>query len=298
MLDLGRTLLVGLPETITKLEKLEHIRFSNKDNYWDTMWTLPRGLNKMKQLRVLGKVCLGNDSQVAREIGELKQLYKLALALHDCKTIYEDVLKELALSLSKMYSLRWLAIGDRSAGGKVLNFLHQVPTPPRLLKILCITGDIDRLPRWIGSLTHLVSFTAFRATLTDDHLFGILCKLPNLKTMGVYWRCYNDDRDELVARSSHKFPVLRDLILGGYVPKAIQFEEESMEKLERIELDFDFRAVERSIAGMEYLTNLKKFTLNGSKDNPELSHAVLEQLKAENERPSRSNRFQIAVKYS
>lgn len=81
---------------------------------------------------------------------------------------------------------------------------------------------MDGLPSWIGSLTHLASFIAMDMTLTDDDLFGVLCKLPNLKTLNVYWRdSYSNNHHELVARSSHKFPVLRDLVLGGGIPKVV-----------------------------------------------------------------------------
>jgi disease resistance protein RPM1 len=305
-LDLAHTLLTEMPQTITKLEKLEDIRFSNKDNFWGTVWTMPQGLNKMKALRVLCRVCLGNDSKVAQEVGELEQLQELDLTIDNHKTIDEEVLEELALSISKIPSLRWLLIGRHRSSddsGKILNFLHHLPTPLQLLRTLWIIGDIiNGLPRWIGSLAHLVSFTVVRATLIDDDLFGVLCMLPSLKTLCVGWECYKD-RDELVGRTIHKFPVLTDLILGGYLPKVIQFEEGSMSMLEMLELGFDSRSrhvVDRSIVGIEHLTNLKKVTIDGDEDNRALSHAILEQLKAVNDCSSRSNsnQFQIAVKYS
>jgi len=123
--------------------------------------------------------------------------------------------------------------------------------------------------------------------------------LPNLKTLYVYWDCYSGD--ELAARTSHKFPVLRDLILGGYLPKVIRFEEGSMAMLEMLELRFNGRSkhvAERSIVGIEHLTNLKKVTLHCRGDYHALVvDTVLEQMKAENDRRSRSNQFQIAVKY-
>ncbi|CAD6220897.1 unnamed protein product [Miscanthus lutarioriparius] len=201
-----------------------------------------------------------------------------------------------------MHSLRWLSIGRHGSsddGGKILNFLHHLPTPPQLLQTLWITGDIaNGLPSWIGSLAHLVSFSTVDTTLTGDEHFGVLCMLPNLKTLCVTWDCYSGD--ELVARSSHKFPVLRDLILGGYLPKVIRFEEESMEMLEMLELRFDSRSrhvAERSIIGIEHLTNLKKVMLDCRGDYHALVDTVLEQMKAENDRRSRSNQFQIAVKY-
>ncbi|WVZ62125.1 hypothetical protein U9M48_011907 [Paspalum notatum var. saurae] len=301
ILDLEDTLLLGLPNAVTELEKLESLWFYNMDDFWHILWTIPQGLSKMKALRILGRVCIGNDSRVARELGELEQLKDLDLSLDDRETIFsEDVLRDLAMSLCKLHSLRWLSIGCLSDGGKILNFLHHLPTPPRLIQHMWITSDMDGLPSWIGSLTHLASFIIERTTLTDDQLFGVLCKLHNLKSLCVSWSCYSD-RDELVARSSHKFPVLRDLNLRGYVPKALCFEEGSMAALETLDLVFDLRSAhveERSINGIEQLTNLKKVTLDGEY-NPTSSDALLEQLKNERERRSRSNQqFQIIVKYT
>jgi len=112
----------------------------------------------------------------------------------------------------------------------------------------------------------------------------------------MYWDCYRGD--ELDACTSHKFSVLRDLILGGCLPKVIRFEEGSTAMLEMLHLDFDFRSghvAERSIVGIEHLTNLKKVMLNCRGNYHALVNPVLEQMKAENDR--RSNQFDIAVKY-
>jgi hypothetical protein len=59
----------------------------------------------MKALCVLSTVCLGNGCKVAQEVGELGQLQELDLSIDNNKTIYEDVLKALALSICKMHSL-------------------------------------------------------------------------------------------------------------------------------------------------------------------------------------------------
>jgi disease resistance protein RPM1 len=171
---LDYTLLTELPETplITKLEKLEHIRFSNRDDFWGTMWTIPQGISKMKALHVLRRVTLGNDdSEASQEVGELEQLQVFVVSLDDRKaSVDEDVMRNLALSISKMCSLRWLWIGHRRSDNnskqkQVMNFLHHLPTPPRLLQTLWITGDVDGLPSWISTLAHLVTFTILDTTL-------------------------------------------------------------------------------------------------------------------------------------
>lgn len=55
--------------------------------------------------------CPGNDSKVAQEVGELEELEELYLSIDNNKAIDEEVFKELALSISKMHSLRILFIG-------------------------------------------------------------------------------------------------------------------------------------------------------------------------------------------
>jgi len=291
-LDVRTTLLDHLPETVTKLERLERLKFSKRG--LDIKWVLPRGLSKMKALRDVGLVRLGNDSQVAREVGELELLQTLDLHIGH-ETVDEEVLRQLALSLSKRYSLRCLSLVDISSAGKMLNFLHDLPAPPRLLRSLGISGGISRLPSWVGSLTYLVDFAMMGTDLVGDELLGVLCELPNLKTLRASWKSYRED--ELVARTNHTFPVLRDLWFGeGVLPKVLRFEEGCMAKLETLELRIRSHELETSIVGIEHLTNLKMITLKGDKDNPALYHR-LSQLKDERDRRPKSNQFQVAVKY-
>ncbi|XP_062186347.1 disease resistance protein Pik-2-like [Phragmites australis] len=287
-LDARLTCLDGLPETMTNLEKLERIEFKHKKR-WDVMWNLPRGLSKMKALREVGFALLRNDVQVVQELGELKQLQYIGMSIEDCQD-NAAVLQQLGLSLSKMYSLRRLGISNRNSNGK-MTFLYNLPTWPRLLRYLRIEGVLDSgLPSWIGSLTYLVEFRIMRARLVDDQLFGVLCKLPNLKSIWMQWKCYNDE--VLVVRKNHSFPVLSNLKVTAEMPKVLRFEQGSMAQLETLEMKF--KNAQRSIVGIEHLAKLKEVRLSGNKDNPSL-HRALDQLKAENMR--RTQRFQVVVKY-
>jgi hypothetical protein len=67
-----------------------------------------------------------------------------------------------------------------------------------------------------------------------------------------------------------------------------------MAKLETLVLDF--QDYDKTIRGIEHLTNLREVRLIGKKSNPAL-HSALEQLKAENGRRTESNKFQMVVKY-
>jgi disease resistance protein RPM1 len=296
--DARETCLDGLPETITSLSRLERLQFSNRTMWSGSsgiMWSLPRGLSKMKALQEVGVARLGNNAKVAQEMGELERLQLLSLYVGpDSGGPDGEVLQQLALSLSKKScSLRWLIIGDTS-DGKALNFLHRIPSPPRLLEFLKIDGAIDGLPSWVGSLSYLncinVSFTA----LVDDQLFGVLCNLSNLKIIWVERKSYNGHA--LVARTRHNFPALRDLEVTAddELPKVFRFEQGSMVKLEKLNVNFADK--EKSIHGIEHLTNLKVVHLMGKKDNPALKCA-LDQLKADSKRRPESNQFQVVATY-
>ncbi|PNT62663.1 hypothetical protein BRADI_4g06611v3 [Brachypodium distachyon] len=89
-LDAMHTGLEGLPDTVTKLKKLERLLFTNRNDY--RVWWLPsRGLSKMKALRELVRIGI-KDVQVAREIGELQQMRVIC--------IYIDLMKTLSASFA------------------------------------------------------------------------------------------------------------------------------------------------------------------------------------------------------
>ncbi|XP_037419325.1 disease resistance protein Pik-2-like [Triticum dicoccoides] len=292
-LDVRATGLARLPETLIKLEKLERLFFSQKD-VWSTMWKPPQGLWKMKALREVGWVLLEDDAvEVAQEVGELENLQRLSIYVDCEKPNGPKVLEELALSLSRTHSLRSLDMGTMSYEANALNFLLELPSPPRLLRFLRIAGGIDKLPNWVESLTYLVEFHMSWAHFIDDQLFGVLCKLPNLKSIWMQRNCYTGL--ELVACAAHNFPALKNLrgTCDQEMPRVYKFEEGSMTKLEKLSLNFDNWS-EKSIVGIEHLTSLKEVQLAGKRGNPALDR-TLELLKAESGR--HPNHFTVGVKY-
>ncbi|TVU41765.1 hypothetical protein EJB05_15312, partial [Eragrostis curvula] len=294
-LDVRHTQVPGLPETVTELYKLERLQISHHNIKTHLMWRLPPGLGKMKALREVGFAFLGNDVQVARDLGELEQLQEISIYADTDNINDMEVLRELSKSLSKSYSLKRLIIGDVGFG-KALNILHEITKPPQLLRYLMIAGAIDGLPTWVGSLTHLVQFNMSWGLLVGDQLYDVLCQLPSLRTIGVQQQCYVDR--ELVARAKHRFPELTDLyVASNYeTPNVIRFEEGTMAKLET--LLFNFTDKEKSIVGIEHLKSLKEVHLWGDKNNSTLCRA-LEVLKDENKRRSMlvENQFRIVVRY-
>ncbi|XP_037439174.1 disease resistance protein Pik-2-like [Triticum dicoccoides] len=285
-LDVRQTQLESLPETVTKLEKLEYLLFSTKGNNWSG-WMLPKGIRKMKALRHVNKAVVIHDPNVAKEIGELDQLEELCIYVDTRENIHEDVPIELACSLSKIYSLQWLEIGNFACYKwpfqQALQFLHDVQQPPQLLRYLRICGCIEKLPDWVGSLINLIELDISWSYLHGKQLFSVLCKLPNLQrlTLGSYFIRKNQD---MVACNSQSFPELKELTLGysPEVPPNYIFEEGCMPKLETLVLNFGDQG--KTIVGIEHLTNLREVQIdNCIKDSLATS---LEIFKVENEKRS------------
>ncbi|KAF7070198.1 hypothetical protein CFC21_075742 [Triticum aestivum] len=294
-LDVRQTQLTSLPETVIKLEKLEHLLFTTKGNLWSA-WMAPRGINRMKALRHLNKVIV-IDPMVAKEIGELDQLQELCIYVDSRHEIHPDVPEGLACSLSMMYSLEWLDIGNFGCElwpfVQVLNFLHGVETPPRLLRYLRICGRIDKLPDWVGSLTNLIEFDIAWTYLDGDQLFNVLCKLPNLErlTLGPYFIRHVE---YMVAGSNQSFRELKELTLGysPEVPRVYIFKEGCMPKLETLVLNYGDQW--KKMEGIEHLTKLKEVQIGGITMEGAVAE-TRELLKEENERQRNNGSEQIRV---
>ncbi|XP_047078320.1 disease resistance protein Pik-2-like [Lolium rigidum] len=295
MLDARDTNLYGLPETVINLEKLERLLFSRKYTRVPT-WEPPSGISRMKALREVNNIVIRDNIQVAKEIGDLEGLQGIGLHLDGRSEIHKEVCKHLTASLCRMNALRWLNVGEN--GGSIdntLDYLMDLHSPPQLLRYLRFAGRLSRLPDWVGALSYLVEFCMSFGYLEGDQPFAVLCKAPNLRIIRLQQNFYRGD--ELVARTTHKFPALKELRVSCpyEFPSVFSFEEGSMTKLEMLELQFS--DCEKSIEGVEHLKKLKEVQLTGSKDNPTIKSA-LELLKEESDRRSKdNNQFIVGVKY-
>ncbi|CAM0958816.1 unnamed protein product [Alopecurus aequalis] len=223
------------------------------------------------------------------EVGELGQLRQIGIWFF---RQIEEVLQELGCSLSNTYSLRSLAIGCFARGA--LNFLLEMKSPPRLLRSLNIDGDINELPSWFGSLAYLTVIHMMNTSLVDDQVFGVLSNAPNLQKIWMGPRAYVGH--ELVARSSHNFPALIMLHYncGGMYPAEIRFETGSMDKLERLIVEFG--PSERILNGIEHLPNLEEADLDGGRSSSSLSNALDQLMVASKKRP-KHKQFKVVARY-
>uniref|UniRef100_M8BSG0 Disease resistance protein RPM1 n=1 Tax=Aegilops tauschii TaxID=37682 RepID=M8BSG0_AEGTA len=292
-LDVRATRLEDLPKTVTNLEKLESLLYSNKERYWDFHWEAPKGLRKMKALRKVNNLTVRSNIDVIEEIGELEQLEELDISvIPEIDQAHHDKLDE---SLSRLYSLRCLNLQIVTNTEWKKNFLQNLKsTPPRLLRYVRLCGTLQgntgvlgvpTLTNWVSKLTNLVEFAIAWAHLRGDTLFDVLSKLPNLKTLTLEISFYSEKK--IVARTSHKFPALTELRMDGVrsVPEVYEFEKGSMENLETIFLSFG--CYKQRTVGIEHLTNLKEVQLTGKKDNQTMVD-TLKELEEENVRRERN----------
>ncbi|CAM0908053.1 unnamed protein product [Alopecurus aequalis] len=292
-LDVEETLLDALPETVTKLDKLECLKFEKKNDQWWVMWKPPRGLSNMRALREMGRVMV-QDVGIAQELGELEQLQRIFVYVEDTPR-KEDVRQQLAISLFRLHSLRWLNLGDMSDDGKTMDYLVDLRSPPHLLRHLRFAGEFTRLPEWVGSLTYLVEFTLSWARLLDGQLLDVLCKLPKLRSIMFQHEFYHGD--ELVVCTRHTFPALKDITVTspGQYPQVYQFREESMAQLEKLSVNFSSWETKK-IVGVKHLKSLKEVKLTGNKLNPALTRTLDELMEESNSR-SEASRFKVMVQY-
>uniref|UniRef100_A0ACD5YZK6 Uncharacterized protein n=1 Tax=Avena sativa TaxID=4498 RepID=A0ACD5YZK6_AVESA len=288
------TLLDRVPESLIHLEKLEDLSFWNR-NDWDKYASLPLGLRKMKALRVMPRQELHEgDAELAKEVGDLVQLQKININLQCTDCWDKPVLKELGISIGKLRSLRELGIEDmKLTYANNLRFLEHLPSPPQLLRKLKIGGQMDRIPHWVESLTHLVSIEFWWINMPGDEIYGVLHKLPNLLRISLDRGCCNEE--ELVARTTSVFPVLKVLEFHrNELPKVIRFEKQSMENLTRLRVCFGDE--HRRLTGVENLIRLQEVVLVG-KENITALHDAMDQMKTESQSREESKQFKIIVTY-
>uniref|UniRef100_A0A0E0LJA6 AAA+ ATPase domain-containing protein n=1 Tax=Oryza punctata TaxID=4537 RepID=A0A0E0LJA6_ORYPU len=291
---LYETLLDKVPESLVDLEKLERVGFTNRHDP-TILLRLPRHIWKMKALqRMYSFELRKGDAQIAKEIGDLVQLHVLGVILTCSNCFNEQVLIELAKSIGKC-PLYELFLDDMHFQANNMNFLLELPSPPKFLRVFYIRGTISRIPVWVKSLAHLILIELWWLNLPSDEIYGVLYKLPSLSKIILGRKCCSDDI--LVASTAFKFPLLKELFLitdeGN--PRVFRFEEGAMPKLETLVINFHGK--DSILDGVEHLKSLKEVRLHGWK-NYNSPHSIVDQLKTKSKSRHRSDQFKIIVTHS
>uniref|UniRef100_A0A0D9XVG0 NB-ARC domain-containing protein n=1 Tax=Leersia perrieri TaxID=77586 RepID=A0A0D9XVG0_9ORYZ len=146
-----------------------------------------KGKGTMKALRVLSGIEIVEESAaVAAGLHQLTGLRKLAIFKLNI-TKDGDTFKQLLSSIEYLGScgLRTLAINDENS--EFINSLDDMSAPPRYLIALELSGKLEKLPKWITSITTLNKLTisvtvlrteTFKTLQTLRMLFSLTFTFP------------------------------------------------------------------------------------------------------------------------
>uniref|UniRef100_M8B3U1 Disease resistance protein RPM1 n=1 Tax=Aegilops tauschii TaxID=37682 RepID=M8B3U1_AEGTA len=193
------------PEVVAELHMSWSSRWSESDGV-----RLPKGIGKLKELQILEVVDISRTSGNAiKELGWLMQLKKLSVVTKGATKLKCKVLCD---AIQKLTCLRSLKV-DGS-----LEWLHDVSSPPPLLRSLKLSGRLGEIPGWFGNLTHLV-----KLYLSESAIMEILVPLPNLMHLRLGRGSYIGEK---LAFKTGAFPNLKNLdIWGLWGLRGLKFEE-------------------------------------------------------------------------
>lgn len=179
-LNLKHTLISKIPAEILKLQQLRNLLIYRYEYgiYADFPsrygFKAPSGIRDLTCLRTLCSVEGGQGcSTILRELEMLTQLRRLAVI-----ELSEENGPLLCSSVVKLTNL--LALSISAAKGEILE-LQYLRYPPENLRRLYLTGQLDSLPAWTGSLKNLAKIFLKSSRLqADENPLKAFEDLPNL----------------------------------------------------------------------------------------------------------------------
>lgn len=316
-LDIQGTQVTRLPRRIVKLEKLRYllagVKFSRdllqkvvqlemdskKNNLLRRMTSFlccnyghyqkvssmyqlsvrpPKGIDKLMNLHMLGAFNVGQGNGVARRIGQLTDLQRLAVTVTG---LTEKGSQELCQSIGKLGRLQKLEVRSRSL--EFLSKMDELATPKHLAS-LKLLGDLSLLPRWITSLNDLTKLKLLGTNLKQEQV-DILGGLRNVAFLGLWEKSY---QGELLSFSSGKFPKLKFLDIDGLENiEKVTIEKGAMSELEKLWVN-NCTSLSNSIdglSGVPSLENLNELLVKKCGEKEELMEILQSQVSQHDKRP-------------
>jgi hypothetical protein len=228
----------------------------------------PRGIRKLKALHTLGVVDVSRSKTALKELEELTQLRKLAVAGVHSK--YSNKFWSVISANKQLRSLSVKGLGlDSCFGGDLL--------PPIHLESLKLEGKLVRINEWIHKLQNLSKLQLYDTQIDSADPMQAIGQLPNLTMLTL---CYGSfmDNSELLFHGPSSFPELMALKLKGVDCEIVSFKEQAMPKLELIHADF-----QGGMCGLAFLASLKEIRL-GTRTRDTLKKDLQKQLTGDLER--------------
>ncbi|XP_027180836.1 disease resistance protein RPM1-like [Coffea eugenioides] len=184
-LDLGDTGVRELPMEILKLQKLRVLRVyqqvdSSDDDYGYHGFKAPSNMGGLLALEILGYIDASSGSTIVNEIGKLTQLRELQIT-----NLRREDGKELCSSLANLTSLRELSVASIGKGDdhEIIDLNHHHPSSSFLqsLRMLLLSGRLEKMPQWVVHLHGLVRIDLNWSGLRgEEDPLQSLQHLPNL----------------------------------------------------------------------------------------------------------------------
>ncbi|KAL5200847.1 hypothetical protein ABZP36_035201 [Zizania latifolia] len=219
----------------------------------------PEGLEKLRDLHMLGVINVGQGNGVAGKLKKLTNLRRLGV------TCVTEEGQELCNSIAKLSRLQRLEVRSNS-----LEFLVETNefVPPKHLVSIRLYGNLLRLPKWIDSLHDLAKLKLLGTQLLQGEILH-LGKLHSLAFLGLWENSYEGTSLHF---SAGTFPKLKFLDIDGLKKiETVKIDKGAMPELEQLWVN-DCKALQDSgdgLSGVSHLLNLNELSLKkcGEKEN-------------------------------
>jgi len=228
-LDLYMTKIKQLPSTFVQLSHLEYLSLDNQTR-------LPECFGNLKSLQKLSPHIKIRSPTMLHDLGRLSELRRLFVRFDECDESYDEPFVQ---CLSNLVNLESMQIFDCHNGlGSSIGIL--TPGPQKLRSINIGPGTINRVPRWMSSLSALSALDITLLALQEVDL-QILGSVPSLRNLYVWVKEHRKDRHErLVIGSDYPFRCLARFRIGRGAME-VEFAPGAMPKLQTLHLDFHVR---------------------------------------------------------
>jgi len=243
-LDLYMTKIKQLPSTFVQL----HLEYLSLDN----QTRLPECFGNLKSLQKLSPHITIRSPTMLHDLGRLSELRRLFVRFDECDESYDEPFVQ---CLSNLVNLESMQIFDCHNGlGSSIGIL--TPGPQKLRSINIGPGTINRVPRWMSSLSALSALDITLLALQEVDL-QILGSVPSLRNLYVWVKEHRKDRhDRLVIGSDYPFRCLARFRIGRGAME-VEFAPGAMPKLQTLHLDFHVRHTMDQFGNLDFsLENL------------------------------------------
>ncbi|KAF0914047.1 hypothetical protein E2562_026466 [Oryza meyeriana var. granulata] len=235
---------------------------------------VPEGIEKLRNLHMLGVVHIEQGSGVAQKLGKLTSLRRLGVDL--------DVEEGEALcnSIQNLVRLERLEVRCKS-----LQFLKGLnKSAPKHLLSLRLYGHLGKLPVWISSLNDLAKIKLLQTQLEQEDI-DLIGNLRNLASLGLWGKSF---AGESLCFSRGMFKKLKFLHIEGLEKiKTLHIMDGTMPDLEKLRVKkcSTLSDSENGLSGVPFLQNLNELALISSGDKPQLEKILQRQVSGFARRP-------------